>query len=95
MYILKLIFCFSVSTFAVISNNLIWTYSIEIYESKNRMIGISILTLLVFSFLPILFDLKRFLEFYDFHPILVTVPCAFLARFFLFFLKETINEGIN
>ena len=79
----------------VVCNSLVWTYAIEIFESKNRMIGISMLTLLVFCIVPIIYSAKAYFEYYGFHPILVCVPCAIMAKIALCFLHETINETIN
>ena len=52
IYYIKTALCFIISTCAIMCNNIVWTYAIEIFESKNRMFGISIVTFLVFCFLP-------------------------------------------
>ena len=78
-----------------ICNSVVWTYAIEIFESKNRMIGISLLTLLVFCTVPIIYHAKTYLEIYGLHPVLAVVPCALISKIALYFLHETINDTIN
>ena len=52
---MKVALCFGISMIVVVCNSVVWTYAIEIFESKNRMIGISMLTLLVFCAVPIIY----------------------------------------
>ena len=92
---MKVALCFGISMIVVVCNSVVWTYAIEIFESKNRMIGISMLTLLVFCAVPIIHYTKSFFEMYGLHPVLVAIPCAIVAKIALCFLHETIDETIN
>ena len=92
---IKVALCFIISMIVVISNSVVWTYAIEVFESKNRMIGISLLTLLLFIVIPTLYYFKRYFELYGLHPVLVSVPCALIAKLALTFLHETIDDTIN
>lgn len=43
---------------SVLSMNVVWAYVLEIFESKNRMIGSSLLNIVAFFSIPLIFYCK-------------------------------------
>ena len=60
-FVLKIIGCYGISISVFLASSVFWTYLIEIFETKNRMVGIGLVSLSAFSLSPILLFLKELL----------------------------------
>ena len=81
--------------FTSIGQSIIFVYPIEVYPTSTRMIGISLICLLMHFFIPTLFWIASYLEEIGLNPVLSTLPYTLVGFVLTFFLPETLNKKME
>ena len=75
--------------------NLIYTYFLEVFENKNKIVGISVLSITFFIIFPSFLYLRNYLLNLEESSFLVLLPFAILSCFTTLFLPETLHQGLK
>ena len=70
-------------------------YLVEVFDTKNRMLGVALSQTLNFFIFPVWLFFKEKLIDFHLNPIIAVIPFALIALFSTIFLEETLNKQLN